>query len=321
MLALNRDAEEMMKDTDFSGKTMNEVVDILVEKMIAAGYISERANSILVSVDGDSAAKKEIKDAVVKQICSSLEAKEVKGAILSQVVFDGAQKDYKALAEQYGISAGKAKLISQITSQNSFVTFDQLVGLTINELNLISESGELALENIESEGVASDLNYIGYEKAEQIAIANAKLEKETVRKFKSSMEWEDGRMVYEVEFKTLTKEYEYEIDARTGEILEKEIDDEDEDDGDGKPAKEKEILSSANCIGKETAKEIALSSAMLDPSAALRDYECELGHKKGKLVYEVEFETGDCEYEYLIDAETGAVLKCDKEQKKEKKKD
>ena len=40
---------------------------------------------------------------------------------------------------------------------------------------------------------------------------------------------------------------------------------------------------------------------------------CELDREDGRVVYEIEFKSNGMEYEYEIDASTGAVLKYDKE--------
>ena len=45
----------------------------------------------------------------------------------------------------------------------------------------------------------------------------------------------------------------------------------------------------------------------------MKKLKCELDREKGKLVYEVEFEADGVEYEYTIDAETGEIVKIEKE--------
>ena len=40
-----------------------------------------------------------------------------------------------------------------------------------------------------------------------------------MRRFELELDREDGRMIYEIEFKHKSMEYEYEIDAITGELL------------------------------------------------------------------------------------------------------
>ena len=64
--------------------------------------------------------------------------------------------------------------------------------------------------------------YIGTEKAKSIALSDAGVS--GVRFEKAKLDHDDGRAVYEIEFEKGNKEYEYEIDALTGKILERDID-------------------------------------------------------------------------------------------------
>ena len=61
-------------------------------------------------------------------------------------------------------------------------------------------------------------------------------------------------------------------------------------------------------IGYAKAKSIALNHAGVSESKAY-DMDIELDDEDGKLVYEVEFKSGNMEYDYEIDAASGAVLK------------
>lgn len=65
-------------------------------------------------------------------------------------------------------------------------------------------------------------------------------------------------------------------------------------------------------IGKEAAINAALAHAGVKRSE-VRDLSCELDRENGVLVYDIEFEVGRMEYDYDIDAATGAVLKAWKE--------
>ncbi len=71
---------------------------------------------------------------------------------------------------------------------------------------------------------AAAATYIGEAKAEAIALAHAQVSKSEVRGSKVKLDSHRGKATYEVEFDTASMEYEYEIDAVTGEILEYEAD-------------------------------------------------------------------------------------------------
>ncbi|MDL2263996.1 PepSY domain-containing protein [Synergistaceae bacterium OttesenSCG-928-I11] len=67
------------------------------------------------------------------------------------------------------------------------------------------------------QGSAGD--YIGIERAKEIAFAHAKVDGTKVYRLEVDMDRDDGRMIYEVDFKHDGWEYEYEIDATTGKVL------------------------------------------------------------------------------------------------------
>ncbi|MDY2629547.1 MAG: PepSY domain-containing protein [Lachnospiraceae bacterium] len=66
--------------------------------------------------------------------------------------------------------------------------------------------------------------YIGNEKALNIALEHAGLSVSALTKKEIELDEEDGRMIYKVKLKSGKNEYEYEIDAVSGDILEAEID-------------------------------------------------------------------------------------------------
>ena len=66
---------------------------------------------------------------------------------------------------------------------------------------------------------------IGEERAQQIALSDARLAENQVSKLKVRLKLDDGVWYYDVEFHTIALEYEYEIEAYTGAILDKDIDD------------------------------------------------------------------------------------------------
>ena len=66
--------------------------------------------------------------------------------------------------------------------------------------------------------------YIGANLAKQIALDHAKLNEGDVRFIKAELDYDDGRMEYEVEFYLGRTEYDYTIDAVSGDILKYDVD-------------------------------------------------------------------------------------------------
>lgn len=96
------------------------------------------------------------------------------------------------------------------------------------------------------------------ERAKEIALKDAGLSASQVSFVRAGLDWDNGRMEYEVEFWKDNVEYDYEIDAYTGTILHSDRDIE----GYSIPAQ-----SSAD-IGADRAKEIALDHAGVSASKA-----------------------------------------------------
>lgn len=65
-------------------------------------------------------------------------------------------------------------------------------------------------------------------------------------------------------------------------------------------------------ISRDEAKSIALGHAGLTETD-IRHYKSELDRERKAIVYEIEFDSGKYEYEYEINADTGKIIKAEKE--------
>lgn len=151
------------------------------------------------------------------------------------------------------------------------------------------------------------------EKAKQIALADAGVNAADAKFIKAKSDIDDGRKVFDIEFIAGSKEYEYEINASSGKIIEKDV-----EAVKTKPQASKKTTTSAAAeqkgefIGVDSAKQKALSHAGLN-SADVRFTKVKLDKDDGISVYEIEFISGRYEYEYEINAETGKIIDWDKE--------
>ena len=87
-----------------------------------------------------------------------------------------------------------------------------------NESN-IQDSSENSMENNNVNNNSNNTGNISKDKAEEIAISHAGLSKNQVDFKRKELELDNGIQKYEVEFYYNNKEYSYEIDANTGDIL------------------------------------------------------------------------------------------------------
>lgn len=152
------------------------------------------------------------------------------------------------------------------------------------------------------------INIIDSNEAKNIALNHAGVDDSSLIEFDIDLEYENGITYYEIEFETVYCEYEYDVNAQTGEIIRYEWDD--SDSFTPVPA----TSPSPSVIGREEAKKIAFKHAGVDESL-VTELEIELDRDDGILIYEVEFETADYEFEYDIDAKTGKVIEFEREKK------
>ena len=300
--ALNDEGKKVLSGMKLEGTDLNTGVNAIVGSMLKNGYIDELRNSVLVSVSGDGSIDTAALEAKLMQEVSS--ALDGAGAVVAQNL-DDIDDDTRKLAERYGISVGKAAFIEKIIELNPTLKVEELAPLSINELCLLANGKEIG--GTLYSGSTSDKAYIGAERAKSIALSHASLAETAVFDLDCELDYEYGRMVYEVDFDANGAEYEYEIDAKSGDILLFEIERNGAKQQGGSMTQE-----SAGYIGDEKAKSIALSNAGLT-AASVTGLISELDSDDGAAVYEVEFIYGGYEYEYKIDAKSGAIIESDKE--------
>ena len=143
---------------------------------------------------------------------------------------------------------------------------------------------------------------IGIEKANEIAISHAGLSSGSVSFVKAKIDTEDGVKVYDIEFYSGNVEYDYEINAATGAIVSFDQDIENYEIP-TQPAAPTQAASSGISVDK--AKQIALSHAGVSGASFKK---VKLDKDDGVRVYEIEFKVGNVEYEYDIDASSGAII-------------
>ncbi|SIR28311.1 Uncharacterized membrane protein YkoI [Peribacillus simplex] len=107
----------------------------------------------------------------------------------------------------------------------------------------------------------------------------------------------DQPMTYEMTVKTKEGYQDVDVDAEKGEILSQEMEDGDDDDISTQQAAETAKISS------DQAEKIALKAV----DGQVTDAELDL--ENGTLVYELEINQGQKEYDVVVDATTGKVLK------------
>ena len=157
---------------------------------------------------------------------------------------------------------------------------------------------------------------IGIEKANEIAISHAGLSSGSVSFVKAKIDTEDGVKVYDIEFYSGNVEYDYEINAATGAIVSFDQDIENYEiptqpqssaptQAATQPQTAAPTQAASSVISVDKAKQIALSHAGVSGASFKK---VKLDTDDGVRVYEIEFKVGNVEYDYDIDASSGAII-------------
>lgn len=170
--------------------------------------------------------------------------------------------------------------------------------------------------------------------AASIAMEHAGVKEDDALSLRVSQEEEDGVAVYDVEFATADRRYHCDVVRSSGEVLNFSYNavtsgDDQADDGaaaqtsgtqessasaaqtdDASASSAQQSTASSGAIDEAQARSIALEHAGVAESDAAF-YRVERDSDDGRAVYEVEFYSGNTEYDYEISAETGEILSYD----------
>ena len=319
---MNDDGAEILDGMDLKGTQADVAMYAIIGSLLQHGYVDELANSILITVEDDDQARGEkLQQELTAQADAALANAQVNGAVLAQTLQNSEELSQKA--QEYGISTGKAALIQAIVAgSNNTKTFEDLVGLSINELNLLytaqaplegqtsgneQNTGAANAAPITTSGSASQSAYIGLEAAKEAALKHAGVSASDATFVEAEYDYDDGRMVYEVEFHMKGTEYDYEIDAQTGEVVKYKT------EQNGANTGSSGSTNTSSFIGESAAKQAALSHAGVSESST-KYCNAWLEYDDGRAeCYEVEFMAGNTRYEYKIALTSATVLESERE--------
>ena len=189
-----------------------------------------------------------------------------------------------------GVASDNNKNNTESTTQNS------------NESN-VQNSSESNTQN----NNVNNIGEISLDKAKEIALSHAGLSSDQVTFVQANKDFDDGIQKYDIEFYCNGKEYDYEINASNGEIIQYDYDMEYNYIPNNNTTNNQSNVNTTANISAERAKEIALSHAGL-ASNQVTFKRTELDFDNGIQKYEVEFYYNNREYSYEINANTGDIL-------------
>lgn len=160
-------------------------------------------------------------------------------------------------------------------------------------------------DNTATDSASNSSDAVTLDEAKKIAINHAGTPEGSVTFTKTKMDTDDGIKIYEIDFTAGNVEYEYDINADTGEIISSDKDTE-------KISATTADSQTSVLIPSSQAVRIALVDAGVKEKDATID-PVDLDAENGVQYYDVKFRAGNIEYEYDIDAQTGEILSSDKD--------
>ena len=352
----NKDGDSVIDGMNLKNTELKVAVNALIGSMVQKGYIANNNTGILVTVRNNNPEKaNKVKEEVLYDINFALYTNDVQANVMNQTFKNNA--DANKFARENNISIGKAVFVLNLAAKDSSLDAKELAKMKVTDIaNLVAKKGidirdivdyddddsiweniADAIEDIDEDAGISmnketrpgDKKQIGVEAAKQIALAHAKVAQKDVTFIKAELDTEDGRAVYDIEFYSGNVEYDYDIDAVSGEIISNDFDIEDYSiPAQSAAAPQQTEVSQQTAaapapttpaannpsgdIGIERAKQIALSHAGLS-QGSVSFVKAELDYEDGVKVYDIEFYSGNVEYDYEINAASGAIISVDRD--------
>ena len=224
--AYNDEGQDILSDLNFEGSDINVACNAVVGAMLTRGYLTDLSNSILVSVQAQDAEHgKMLEKSLSKNLNGFLEDSKIAAAILGQYVAD--DQAVTTFAEENQISTGKAWLIQSLLAQDDRLTAEGLLKLSTQELILLGQEKEISGDD--HYGQVNTSEYISREEAlligaEQAGLTepgatDASAAEQLMDTHRVTFECDDGIIIYDVDFTAGGMEYEYDINAKTGEVI------------------------------------------------------------------------------------------------------
>lgn len=288
--ALNEDARVILDGMDLKGTQLKVAVNAIVGSLLQNGYLDRLSSAILISVEDDDAQRAaRLESDLTAEVGTALENASAGAAILSQIL--SMDTGLQAQAQSSSISVGKAAMIRDIQALNSQLDFDALSALSVEELKQLRETGAPDMPIGTAAAAAAAMKYAGVSSS---AVT-----------YDVDPELDEYPAYYEVELYTASGEFDYNVDAWTGQVLKG-------------PANVSSITGTttpsgtSGGISADKAKSIALADAGVSESNAL-GLRVKQDWDDGMAIYEVEFRCNGAEYEYDIRSADGAILKSERD--------
>ena len=219
-------------------------INALIGSMVQKGYIENNNTGILVTVRNNNQDRADkVKKDVLYDINFALYKNDVKAAVMNLTLNNTENADI--FAKENNISIGKAVFVLNLAAKDKSLDVKELAKMKVSDIAKLVEKRGIDIRDIvdydHEDSIRENIvdaiedvneNLIGntvvaistakqmtVEEAKKIALKDAKLTEKDVTFIRTKLEIENSRLVYDVEFYSGNIEYDYDIDAVTGEIV------------------------------------------------------------------------------------------------------
>ena len=296
----NADAAALLADVDLAGARTQDALGTLTDALADADYLTDADNTLLVTVEGASAARaQKLGRAVYDAAQASAQQRQFSAAVLCQQAADAEQT--RTDADAWQVSPGKAALAETIALQTQLDTAQALSALPVQDLLVLAETYDVTFDAAQLYGTVSRDGYRNEDDVRAIVGGDAAVDPAGCTQ---ELTQYGGRLAYRVRFAAADGEYCYTIAARTGEILDVQ-----------RPEKPAQTPDTPDSPTDPTDSEISISEALRRVLQELgvslpeiRDVDVQRVHVGGRDAYHITFTANGKPYSFYVDTHDGDIF-------------
>ena len=283
----NQDGAAVIDGMNLKNTELKVAVNALIGSMVQKGYIQNDNTGILVTVRNDNEDKaNKVKAEVLNDINTALSTNSIQATVINQTV--KTTVDAKKFAAENNISIGKAVFVLNLAAKDTSLDAKELAKMKVSEIaSLVVQKGIDIRDIVDYdsddsiwENIADAIEDIDEDAREKGIATSAAVENSTAAATTSQPA------------PTQPAATQAAPEATT--------------------AAQPKSNNASGDIGIEKANEIAISHAGLS-SGSVSFVKAKLDTEDGVKVYDIEFYSGNVEYDYEINAATGAIVSFDQD--------
>lgn len=303
----NQDGAAVIDGMNLNNTELKVAVNALIGSMVQKGYIQNDNTGILVTVRNDNEDKaNKVKAEVLNDINTALSTNSIQATVINQTV--KSTVDAKKFATENNTSIGKAVFVLNLAAKDSSLDAKELAKMKVREIaNLVVQKGIDIRDIVDYdsddsiwENIADAIEDIDEDAREKGIATSAAVENTTVSATTAAQQTPTQAEVTAAPAPTQVTETVAPTQAPAPTQPQTE--------GSTQAAPQPQSAAptqAASVISVDRAKQIALSHAGVSGASFKK---VKLDKDDGVRVYEIEFKVGNVEYEYDIDASSGAII-------------